>query len=306
MNFDKILYDHPYSISISLTRSDQNFNYIINSEKIEAIQRPFQLYNICSISKLVASIICLISVNENKFKLDDKVRSISNLKYDFTVRSLLNHTSGINTKEDSSIIYYNIKNYNRINYIDLISISESQIFNYNSYNYFIIKDLIEEVYSLDFNNVIQQIFDKYGLQNPPLFLSNDCINIQKPFSIKESAFLDYNLTELSIQRSLSGGLFSSCLDLHSFLFLFFSNKFKLKENLFIQMTTFINDLYGLGVFKYTILDNEYWGHHGNSFGYCSQFLINIKTKDCCTILANTDSTEILNSILETIFKYEPI
>ncbi len=293
----------PHGLSISIIKHNkEETNYWGYRDRHNKVDIDTN-FNIASISKLVTSIIYLISIDGNLVALDDKASKYIAINYDFTIRSLLNHTSGIITTENDEQLLYNINTLHRPDYKANIICSQSNDFCYNAYNYFLLKDIIEAIYNMPYNSIVNLLFERYGLQHPPLILENTAHNnIALPYSDSNKAFLEYDIKELSTQRNLSGGLYCSSNHLNRFLHHFFTNKCSISNHSFDELTNFANNIYGLGLFKYEINDTIYWGHSGESFGYCSQFILNSKSKNCCTILANTDNRAVIRSVLRSIFK----
>lgn len=298
-NFKTI--QHGLSVSIIKNNAEET-HYWGNKDKNSKADSN-TIFNLASISKLITSIIYLISIDDNLIALDDKASKYIRLSHGFTIKTLLNHTSGITTIENDEQVLHNIRVLHRNDYKTNVICGKNNDFFYSAYNYFILRDIIEAVYCMPYNNIIRLLFERYGLENPPLIIENAFYdNIALPYSDKNKMFFEYEVEEFSVQRNLSGGLYCSSNDLNRFFYYFFTNKCHISNHLFDELTNFVNGIYGLGLFRYEINNMVYWGHSGNSFGYCTQFIINSKSKNCCTILANTDNNAVIRSVLRSIFR----
>lgn len=126
---------------------------------------PKSLFRIASISKLITSIAIMQLVETGKIKLDDDVRKylpeFPRKKYVFTIRHILNHTSGLRTyraKEFDLTIYFG-SSIDAVNYIakDSLEFKPGSRYLYSTLSYNLLAAVIEKVSGKLFVDYIKEI-----------------------------------------------------------------------------------------------------------------------------------------------------
>lgn len=252
-------------------------------------------YNICSISKTLSSFLCLYLLHKHKIDINSRISKFTSFKYDITIYQLLCHCSGIKNVENEDTVLYNLNNNLILDFDKNIVFNDNKSFEYNSYNYFILKELLENISNLNINELVKELvyFLELDIEPPVLIEGKNITNVAFPFASDEVTY-KFSLDFFSKQRNLSGGFFSDSLNLDIFLTSFLTKFFKINPNLFNYIKKFNTNNYSLGLFQYKGPDNLIlWGHHGDSFGYCSLYVFNPNNNNSLCILLNIKDIDFL-------------
>lgn len=119
------------------------------------------IFNLCSISKLVTSILFLKMLQKNKLNLEDLVKVSNNSS--FSIEILLRHLSGIQDNEQLFLAGNTLK---PNSLLDDINIQNSGEFNYSDHGYMLLQFWLERNFNCSFENLVkEEIFELLNLKN---------------------------------------------------------------------------------------------------------------------------------------------
>lgn len=260
--------------------SNLELNTLVNSNSV---------YRIASISKTITAVAIMQLVEEKKINLDDDVRKylpyFPKKRWVFTIRQVLNHTSGIRTYNGDEM--HNKINFpnttDAVNYIgkDSLLFQPGTKYLYSTLSYNLLTAIIEKISGLSFEEYLKRkIFQPAGMTNS--FLDKyDLIIPNRVDGYVRNQYREIRnaqLADLSIKYS-GGGILSSVNDLLNFGNALLENKLIKKSSLDTMIAqTKLKDgkiiQYGLGI----ALNNDskgrfYFGHTGAGTGFVSNLII---------------------------------
>jgi len=260
------------------------------------------LYRIASISKPITAVAVLQLWENGLISLDTDARTyipdFPAKKYKFTIRQLLNHTSGIrNYKEgefDSKRFYASTGEALKVFAYDSLSYEPGTKYEYTSLGYTLLAAIIENVTKTSFENYLKtNVFLPAGMKTTTIDKQRDIIlNRVKGYEKNaEGKIVNSPLADLSIKMA-GGGILSTVKDL-----LLFSNALlenKLLKSSTLEMMTKKSKLksgkaidYGLGFALSFEGDSlKYYSHNGAGTGFSSMLIINPNLKTASVHLIN--------------------
>ncbi|HCY77834.1 MAG TPA: hypothetical protein DHV28_18145 [Ignavibacteriales bacterium] len=260
------------------------------------------LYRIASISKPITAVAILHLWERGLVSLDTDARTyIPNFpvkKYKFTIRQLLNHTSGIrNYKEgefDSKKYYPTIEEAIKLFAYDSLNFEPGTKYEYTSLGYNLLAAIVEKVTKSTFENYISEnIFLPAGMKSTVIDKQREVIvNRVRGYEKNElRKIVNAPLADLSVKVA-GGGLLSTNKDLLLFAKALIDYKL-LKQTTFNMMIRKSKlksgrDIdYGLG-FTLTFANDSllYISHNGAGTGFSSMLLIDPKQKIASVHLIN--------------------
>ena len=181
------------------------------------------LYRIASISKPITAVAILQLWERGLISLDTDARtylpSFPEKKYKFSIRQLLNHTSGIrNYKEgefDSKKFYASTEEALRVFAYDSLNFEPGTKYEYTSLDYTILAAIIEKVSKTSFDNYLKSnVFLPSGMKSTRIDNQREIILNRVRGYEKNAAgrFVNAPLADLSIKVA-GGGLLSTVEDL---------------------------------------------------------------------------------------------
>jgi serine beta-lactamase-like protein LACTB, mitochondrial len=247
------------------------------------------LYRIASISKAITAVAIMQLVEQNKINLDENARTylpyFPKKKWIFTVRQLLNHTSGIRDYRydefNSTDSFKSSKDAIRTVMDDSLLFEPGTKRQYTTLGYNLLAGIIENVSGISFEeylnkNIFQpaEMISTY-LEYQPMIIPNKArFYIKNNFRKIENA----PLADLSIKFA-GGGMISTSEDLLKFAQKLMTHKFvKLSTLDTMLIPTVLKNKdtvdYGLGLsFGIDQKGRKYFGHSGRWNGYTSELLI---------------------------------
>jgi serine beta-lactamase-like protein LACTB, mitochondrial len=247
------------------------------------------LYRIASISKAVTSVAIMQLVEQDKIKLDEDVRTylpyFPNKKSRFTVRQLLNHTSGIRNYRygefNSTDSFKSIKDAIRTVMDDSLQFEPGTKREYTTLGYNLLAGIIENVSGMSFEEYLNKnIFQPAEMNSTYLEYQPKIIYNKARGYIKNNfrKFENAALADLSIKFP-GGGIISTCEDLLKFsqkLISFKLVKSSTLDTMLIPTITKNKDTvyYGLGVsFSIDEKGRKFFGHSGGGTGFTGELII---------------------------------
>ncbi len=260
------------------------------------------IYRIASISKPITAVAILQLWERGLISLDTDARtyipSFPVKKYQFTIRQLLNHTSGIrNYKEgefDSKKYYATTDEALKLFAYDSLNFEPGTQYEYTTLGYSLLAAIVESVTKTTFekylkNNVLVQAGMNFTLTDKQ---SEIILNRVRGYEKNaESKIVNAPLADLSVKVA-GGGLLSTTKDLLQFAKAIMENKL-IKQSTFDMMIRKSRlksgrELdYGLG-FSLTFENDtlRYISHNGAGTGFSSMLLIDLKLKNASVHLIN--------------------
>ena len=274
----------------------------IDLENPEPVNPSQSIYRLASISKMITATAILQLVEARKISLDEDIRKYvpyyPKKKWNFTVRQILQHTSGMRAYKDgefdSKTHFNSIKDV--VNYLapDSLMFEPGTNYLYSSLAYTLLAAAIESVTGMNYAEYMQKnIFDKAGMKST---FFDDYRNIIK-HRVKGYVKSDYRdfenapLADLSIKYP-GGGIMSTVEDV-----LAFGNKL-LQGDLINKsyIDTMYEQLrlkngqtrsYGLGVAMWNDEHKRFmFGHIGGGTGFTTQLVIMPKERIVSVYLIN--------------------
>lgn len=278
------------------------------------------LYRVASISKSITAVAVLQLWERGLISLDTDVRyylpSFPEKKYKFSIRQLLNHTSGIRNYRDgefdSKKFYSSNEEALKVFAYDSLDFEPGTKYEYTSLDYTILAAIIEKVSKTSFDNYLKNnVFLPAGMKSTTIDNQREIIlnRVRGYEKNAERKFVNAPLADLSIKVA-GGGLLSTVEDLLLFSKALLENKL-LKQST-LEMMTRRSKLksgkefdYGLGFSLEFENDSlKYFSHVGAGTGFSSMLIIDPKLKIACVDLINIrdrnlglPAKDILNFIL---------
>jgi serine beta-lactamase-like protein LACTB, mitochondrial len=260
------------------------------------------LYRIASISKPITAVAILQLWERGLVSLDTDARTylpdFPVKKYKFTIRQILNHTSGLrNYKEgefDSKKFYANTDEALKLFSYDSLIFEPGTKYGYTSLGYNLLAAIVEKVSKTSFEDYLRNnIFLPAAMESTKIDKQREIIpNRVKGYEKNaERKFVNAPLADLSIKVA-GGGLLSTSKDL--LLFAKALMEYKLLQQSTLDMMMRKSKLkngteidYGLGfslVFENDSL--KYFAHSGAGTGFSSMLLVDPKQKTAAVHLIN--------------------
>ena len=261
------------------------------------------VYRIASISKAITAVAIMQLVEQGKIYLDEDARKyipyFPAKKWKFTIRQLLNHTSGIrnykSTGEFESKEFFQSTR-EAINYLskDSLSYEPGTRYSYTTLGYNLLAAIIENVSGISFLEYLKKnIFEPSDMKSTfPDFQRNIIPNRVKGYAKNNYRALQNSaLADLSIKIP-GGGLLSSAEDLLKFSYSLLEEKLITKSTLglIIEPTRLKNGKtinYGLGYsFGTDESGKRFFSHAGTGTGFSSLLIIYPEDKISAVNLLN--------------------
>lgn len=235
-------------------------------------------YRIGSISKSFTAILVLKAVEENKLDLNETIDkwfpAIKNAKQ-ITVKSLLNHRSGIhNFTDDDDYLTWNTQPKTEEEMVEIIARGGSD-FNpdsqaaYSNSNYVLLTYILEKTFEKSYADLLQEYIVKpTGLSNTYVFGkinpdNNECKSYKFAGTWKSETETDYSVP------LGAGAVISTPGDLTIFADALFGGKLLKPESL--ELMTTIKDGYGFGLFRFPFYQRMGYGHTGGIDGFSAVY-----------------------------------
>lgn len=269
------------------------------------------LYRIASISKSITAVAVMQLVEHGKINLDSSARKylpfLPPKKWSFTVRQLLNHTSGIRTyKNDEEFnSKMNFKSvHDAILYVakDSLDYQPGTKYVYSTLAYNLLAGIIERVTGLSYEEYLQKnIFDVAGMHLTKLDFYDRII----PYRVKgyqknaQREFENSPLADLTIKFP-GGGILSTAEDLLKFGNGLLQYKLIKKQTLdsMLVETVLSNGRkvkYGLGLdFGVDKYGRKFFGHGGGGTGFVSRLMCYPEQNVATVDLINCRDRNIIN------------
>ena len=276
---------------------------------------PKTKFRIGSISKTFTATIVLKLIEENKLSLDTKLAKfypeVKNSDK-ITIKNLLQHSSGIsNITNDESYTSWYTKTVTKKDLLKIINGYSSDFEpnsknKYSNSNYILLGFIIEDVTKKTYSDILSQYITK------PLNLTNTKVGGKILDDKNEANSYNYSSNEYRLEPETdmsipigAGNLVSTASDLNRFFYELLNGKILNSKSL-EQMKTF-SDIYGLGLFDFTINQYKGVGHDGGIDQFTSINFSPIEEKYTYTVLQNSNelnTSDVLVNLLNATHKSE--
>ncbi len=251
--------------------------------------KPNTVYRIASISKAITSVAIMQLVEQGKIKLDEDARAylpyFPKKKWKFSVRQLLNHTSGIRGYRygefNSTESFKSIKDAIRVVMDDSLQFEPGTKYLYTTLGYNLLAGILESVSGMSYEQYLtKNIFELAEMTSTYLEYQPKIIFNKARGYLKNSfrKFENAELADLSIKFA-GGGIISNPEDLLKFAHKLISFKLIKQatlDTILIPTITKNKDTlnYGLGFsFGTDQKGRKYFGHSGGGTGFTCDLII---------------------------------
>ncbi|OJX51105.1 MAG: hypothetical protein BGO88_07925 [Flavobacterium sp. 38-13] len=266
-----------------------------------------QLFCIGSTSKLYISCLILQLIEEKKLSLDDPlskfniIRKNENISANITIKNLLSHSSGIQdyltaTTFNSSFLQP-YEDFSRTAFYKLInskSFAPNEKNEYSNSNYFILKEIIEEIEDKALHYVVEErIIKPLKLEHTKTYYSKNIPGLASSYA--SGMNLD-DFPKLGINNFSDGvgNFVTTAKELNIFIrALFFSNRLINSQSAKILTTivqlqgTTKNKYFGIGTLKFKNDQYNLFGYAGRTISYSSAAYVDTDSKQSYILLLNS-------------------
>lgn len=307
--FDKITTLDKAMGSVSVFKNGEevyqrSFGYADVEHKILATKDT--KYKIGSISKMYTATLILKLVDEGKLKLNTKLNEfypeVPNA-HQITIKNLLNHSSGLfNYTKTKEFYDWAIVEHTQEEFLQKI-IENGTIFQpndrheYSNTNFVLLAFIVEKLYDKSFNDVLtSEIFAPLNLMNTQ---TGGKINIanNESFSYKKGNDWEKYPVWFMSNAIGAGSLIATPTDVNHFTNALFT--YKILDKKWVDKMQKLTKYYGLGLFRYTFLNKEFYGHSGRMEKFRSLSLYNTNDKLALTLCVNAHTLD-FNTIVKAV------
>lgn len=291
--------------------------YAIGKSSLSKKMNADEVFNIGSLTKTFTSILILQEVEKGYIKLNDSLKTYfpqelcqnKNVDLNITIEQLLRHRSGLGEVLVDSVFNKAFQNpYFEYNYAFLFNKIPKPVskldteYKYCNTNYILLGYILEVVNDKPYSEILKErIFEPCKMKNSYAYYSKKIKNVAHPMlkgeDLSEVGFFKYYQNF----AFSAGGISSNTDDLYSFFTNFYNYKLISKKS-FEKMTEFGSEGYGLGLEKYTINNNIYFGHGGDNISFKIRNFYNLKTKNLLILISNQYQDKYVMKVAKKILK----
>ncbi|UKB85259.1 beta-lactamase family protein [Chryseobacterium sp. MEBOG06] len=233
------------------------------------------LYQIGSVSKLITAVMLLQLVEQNKLSLSDKLSKFYPEIPDaenITIKSMLNHTSGLGDYVgksiennwlfgkpvgDKAIIDVIIK--------DGVSFKPGQKMQYSNSAYFLLSRILEKLYNKPYNVILKENILKKANMKHTFSVLDNVQNIFKSYEFSKGNWV--KVKDFDFHNCIGlGDIASTTEDMNIFINALFNGQF-IDENTLKMMISDENEkIFGTGIIKMPFYNIISYGHGGDTAG----------------------------------------
>lgn len=294
------------SLSLIIQTSSDSLHLNYHHPDLEAQA----VYGIGSSTKLLVSVLVHYLAEQGKIDLDETVsryidaetagvfESFGNL----TIRSLLNHSSGLaDYTRNPGWITSVINDSSPLSFKDKMALVDTSLSNrgtfaYSNTNYLLIEQIVENITGKTYTNILNQFYDDMGLGN--IEIQHEHQTFPAYFATDEKASSDVSLWKENY--GYDGGIFSTAVELNNFLQKLFIDKEILSESSLSHMQNWIPMApmeipigegkifkYGHGLMKLKYGEKVFVGHSGGTLKYQSFLFYDQESGTTIVLLTNS-------------------
>ncbi|MGB0897111.1 MAG: serine hydrolase domain-containing protein [Flavobacteriaceae bacterium] len=263
-------------------------------------------YKIGSISKVYTATLILKLVEEGKLKLSTKLNAffpeIPNA-HQITIKNLLNHSSGLFNYTKSKVFYdWAIVEHTQEEFLQKI-IENGVIFQpndrheYSNTNFVLLAFIAEKIYAKPFNSILQdELLTPLDLNQTQVGGEIDIDN-EESYSYRKTDEWEKFPTWVMTNAIGAGSLIATPTDVNKFINALFT--YKLLGKKWVDKMQKLTKYYGLGMFRYTMLNKEFYGHSGRMEKFQSLTLYNSNDKLTLTLCVNANTLD-FNTLVKAV------
>lgn len=272
------------------------------------------VFNIGSATKTFTAIILLQEIEKGNIKLTDSIGSyltpIQNVDGSLTIETLLSHESGLDEVIGKNIqdIFYgrndSLYNDNLLYQVERNKPEMLDKFDYCNTNYFLLGKIIEKLTDQSYFDLLRErIFIPLKLKNTYPYVHKNIPNLATPYHEGKdvTSYLDYRY--FANIAYAAGSIASTLSDMEVFYRSLFETELLLKKETVKLMMESGNEVYGLGLFKPTNSEHDFYGHGGNNIGYAFRNGYNPVTKNMFLLFTNSRTIPLKKSIKNDVVSY---
>lgn len=309
-------------MSISVSKKDtliwsQGFGYSNIKNKTKASPKTTQ-YRLASISKPISAFALAILVDKNELEFDASIyKYLPNYpkkKYDFTIRQIGGHTSGIRSYKGNEFLSnkkLSITEGLDIFKDDPLLFKPQSDYNYSTYSWVLLSEVVQKIAQTPFNNYVENvIFNPLNMASTTLDVADSIMPNRTKFYKKTNAGKIVSGSDVNNEYKVAGGGFlSTSEDLIKFgnevIHPKLISETTLKELITPQIlesgkSTYYGIGFSIGKSKNKTL---VYSHSGSGVGASTLLLIYPEEEVVISILTNLSNVPIfdLGKTLESIF-----
>ena len=275
------------------------------------------VFNIGSLTKTFTAVLVLQEIEKGNMKLNDSLHtyfpselcSNPNVDLDITIEQLLTHKSGLGELVVDSLFnkafsnpYFEYNHTFLFNKIPKAIAKPNTKYDYSNTNYILLGYILEVINDKPYSEILRErIFEPCGLKNTYAYYSKNIKNVAHPIykniDLSDEGFFKYYQN----YAYSAGGISSNLEDLSKFFDHLYNLKLINKES-FTNMVTLGSEKYGLGIEKYKINNEIYYGHGGDNISFRVRNYYHPKTKELTIIMANHYKDPYSLKIVNEFFK----
>jgi len=306
-------YDPP-ALVVGLSQNGKTYwrgAYGYANVELQATATPKSVFRFASISKFITAVAIMQLVERGRIGLDDDVRKhlpgIPKKRYTFTIRQILNHTSGLRTYRGNE--FNSTREFNSTNDVIQYLAQDTLVYQpgtqtiYSTLSYAYLAAIIESVTKTSYERYItENIFKPAGMETAaPEFRKRIVKNRADGYTRNTSRELENApLADLSIKFP-GGGIIGTIDDLLNFGKALLEGKLIKKQTLeLMTRPTFLYNgkqlNYGLGVSIQTDSSGRFFfGHNGSGTGFLSSVLLYPGDNVVAAYLTNINDRSLVNA-----------
>ncbi len=302
-------------LTISTEQDVISFNY--NHKEV----KKQNIYGIGSTTKFLSSILIFKLIEDGKLKIEDKVTDYINLAQpiagieSLTVKSLLNHTSGLSdyTKNPDWITSV-MNNKTPKAFEDKMMFINNETENngsflYSNTNYLFLQKIVETIVGTSYEVAFNNFYSVHNLSGIKMGIDEN--GLQAFFGQTEQASPD--VSNWREHYGFDGGAYTDTKTLDKFLTKLFKDKSILKPSTISEMEQWVEmkpmtipigsgiiSEYGNGITKLRYNEQEYIGHFGSTLKYQCMVFYNAKKNVSISIVTNCSGRHFNNVFFQEL------
>ncbi|WP_350284355.1 serine hydrolase domain-containing protein [uncultured Croceitalea sp.] len=291
--YDASFKEKNQGVSLLIKKDGQTHTTSIGAHSLN----EHSVFNIGSTTKTFTAILLLQEVEKGNLKLTDSIGTylepIANVDGELTIAQLLAHESGLDEvigRNIQDIFYAKSDSLYQVDLLGQVEKPNPDMvgkFDYCNTNYFLLGKVIEKLTDQSYFDVLRErIIEPLQLENTYAYVHKNLPNLANPMHEGEDVtqFLDHRY--FANVAFSAGSVASTLTDMETFFTALFETELLLKNESLELMLQSGNEVYGLGIFKPSNADDNYYGHGGNNIGYAFRNGYNRETKDLFLMFSN--------------------
>lgn len=277
--FDALESNNQFMGSIQLTKEgdilyERHLGYSNIAKNIK--NNAHSIHAIGSITKTYTAVLTLLAYEEGKFDMDTPLSHYFPEIYNaekITIAHLLKHRSGLpNVTNQPDYLEWNTEfqsreaMFKRFSYYTSL-FEPGAIFNYSNTNYILLTYILEDAYSMSFDELLKKkILNPLKLENT-YYLPSEKVAFSESY-LFQNEWLVQERTDYSVPLG-AGAIYSTISDLNRFVEALFTTDLLSTHSKELMLLT--QDGFGMGIIEFPFHEMTGYGHSGGIDGYQSFF-----------------------------------